>query len=189
MAVKKTGKAHSIPHAALKLAAAKPWMTIRMEDVARTAGISLARLKKEFPDKTALLPAIVSLIDDETAKNAKNIRPETPLHDRLFEVMMARFDALQTRRKAIHSLTKASLQDPVMAATVLRSQLRAARSMLRFARIETQSLETLVQQTGLLGAYLYAFRAWLSDDSPDMAITMRAVDQSLRSAEKIIAFL
>jgi len=46
-----------------------------------------------------------------------------------------------------------------------------------------------VRTKGLAVLYLAAMRAWLSDDSADLARTMAVLDRGLRQAEAAIRFL
>ena len=57
--------------------------------------------------------------------------------------------------------------------------------MLEAAGISSSGCTGSVKVNGLALLYLDAIRAWMNDDSPDMARTMAAVDKGLRRAEQI----
>jgi ubiquinone biosynthesis protein COQ9 len=56
--------------------------------------------------------------------------------------------------------------------------------MLEAADISTDGITGVVAVKLTAAAYLAAFRAWLRDDSPDLAPTMAALDRRLRGIER-----
>ena len=75
-------------------------MTLR--DVAEAAGLGLADLYRLYPDKVALVAAFMARIDAEVlAGTPSQSDPEETARDRLFDVMMRRYDALRPYRAAL----------------------------------------------------------------------------------------
>ena len=92
--------APSTPSSAL--IAEKGFAEVTLRDVAAAAGLGLADLYRLYPDKVALAAAFMARIDAEVlAGTPRQIDPEETARDRLFDVMMRRYDALQPHRAAL----------------------------------------------------------------------------------------
>lgn len=168
--------------AALALAAERSWRDIGLADIATAAGLSMADLYPRFSSKQAVLAAFSRRIDaavlDEPAPGA-----EEPARDRLFDVLMRRFDALQPHRVALGSILRDQLRAPGEALGGLGQLCRSMAWMLTAARIPTEGLAGRLRVQALAAIYLAALRVFLRDESPDLARTMAALDGYLRRAE------
>lgn len=184
--VKKADIPRHIVTTALALAASQGWRDTRLGDIADAAKLPLGEVLAVYPSKAAIIAAYSRRIDDEVLKAIDPDLTGEPPRDRLFDVMMRRFDALSPDRDAVRSIINASLRDPVSAvcgAFVLR---RSMVMMLEAARIGASGLSGVVRMKGLSAIYLSVLRVWLDDDSEDMAQTMSALDSRLRRAEFFI---
>ncbi|MEQ9447880.1 MAG: hypothetical protein RLN70_03125, partial [Rhodospirillaceae bacterium] len=112
---------------------------------------------------------------------------DTP-RDRLFELMMRRFDVLNKHREGFRSIITATTRDPCGASVVACRLHHSLSSLLTAAGISTRGFIGLVRIKGLAAVGAYALRAWLKDDSADMAKTMAALDKALARAEAVANF-
>ncbi len=180
--VKKADRPSHIVKTALALAANQGWRDTSLGDIAEAAKLPLGELLAIYPSKSAIIAAYSRRIDDAVLKGDDPDMAGEPPRDRLFDVMMRRFDALAPDRDAVRSIVSASLCDPVSAvcgAFILR---RSMVMMLEAARISASGLSGVVRMKGLSAIYLSVLRVWLKDDSEDMASTMSALDRALRRA-------
>lgn len=166
--------------AALRLAAERPWDQVGLRDIAEAAGTTLADLRGKLPSKAAVLTAFNRAIDDEVLRKAPRPTAGQPERDRLFEVMMARFDAMQPHKAAIRSILKSPSAD----AALLWSLVRSQHWMLTAAGIDSEGPLGRARLAGLLSVYAAAFRTWLDDDDAGLAKTMAVLDRRLRSGER-----
>jgi ubiquinone biosynthesis protein COQ9 len=171
-----------IIEAALRLAAAKPWHDVAILDIAEAAAVSLAEMKKEFPSKAAILMGFSRAIDDLVLKGVTK-RPDSPARDALFEVLMARFDAMQPYRQGLRSIVGAGLPDMALMQRLFSSQAW----MLNAAGVPLNGISGTVRVFGLTSVYASVFRTWLDDDDAGQARTMAALDRRLRRGEGSIA--
>lgn len=171
--------------AALHVAAKKPWHEVTLDQVAKAGKVSLAATREAFPNMAAIPPAVVAYIDVQTAANASGVDDESTPRDHLFEILMARFDIMQSHRHGLLAIAEACRQSPSLGLTVLRQQWTAMQTMLRIAGLEPDAAQT----TGLLAIYHHVLRCWMRDSSADMAKTMATLDRSLTRAETIIVAL
>lgn len=177
---KKSHAPDAVIDAALALAAEKGWRRLALADIAERAGLTLAELVEHFPDRTAILAAYADRID--RAMMAGEIdRTETP-RDRLFDVIMRRFDAMAGDRKALAAILRQSTDDPKALLCGGRRYLRSMALTLESAGISASGLRGFVKVQAIATIYLYVFKIFLDDDSADHARTMAALDKSLRRA-------
>ena len=85
--------------ATLQLAAEKPWSEIPLAEIAAASGLSLIELYRLFPSKLAILDALARRTD--AAVLAAPADADDAPRDRLFDVLMRRFDALVPYKPAL----------------------------------------------------------------------------------------
>jgi len=175
--------------AALRLAAKKSWNTLTLEQIASAAKISRAQLQKIISEKNKLLPLIVDFIGERTAAGVGKINPREAAHDRLFQVMMARFDVLQDYRAGILSLFEEFRRDPSLARLILPAQIQSMQTALKIAHLELSGITSQLSAFGLLAVYYRALWCWKKDQTQDMSRTMAALAQGLRCADRLAAIL
>lgn len=169
--------------AALRLAAERPWSQITLDDIAQSAMMPLAELRKEAHGKDHILALLIRAIDDDVLAKTP-VRPSSQgRRDRLFEVIMSRFDALAPYRSALRSILKDAGPSPIVA----RAGLRSMRWMLEAAGISTSGPGGPLRVMGLAQVYRSVLSVWVEDDDPGLARTMAALDRRLRRAEQTIS--
>lgn len=178
---RKAPAADRIVTAALELAAEQGWSRTTLAAIAARAGLGLAELHAEFPDRAAIVAAFLDRIDREVLAAAPEAgdRPR----DRLFDVIMRRFDALAPHKAAILAMLRDAPFDPAGSLMLVPRFGRSLAWMLEAAGLSAAGLCGLARVQGLAAVYAAAFRAWTRDDSPDQAATMAALDRALRRAE------
>lgn len=184
-----TASDDAIIAAAMKLAAERGWRDLSLVEIAREAGLPLSDVHARFPWKTCILTAL-SKRADETVMAADD--PEAasePARDRLFDVMMRRFDALQPYREGVARVMHDLPRDPASSAVVLLRTECAMAAMLEAAGLSTDGLRGIARVKALTAICLATLRTWREDDSPDMARTMSALDGYLRRIEGPAAML
>ena len=175
--------------AALELAASRGWGEVALRDIAAEAGVPFAALHSRFPSRQAILAAFSRDIDAKLLAASDSDPPEGSARDRLFDLVMRRFDLLQPHREGLRSIIRATARDPLAAACGARSLARAMATTLEAAGIPAAGLSGLVRIKGLSAIYLAVLRRWLRDDSEDRAATMALLDRLLTRAESGIAML
>ena len=176
--------------AALELAALQGWRHTTMADVAEAARLPLGEVLAIYPSKAAVVSAFARTIDAKVLEGDDPDLAGQPPRDRLFDVMMRRFDALGPHKQATRAIVGAALCDPASAvcgAFVLR---RSMALMLEAAHIGSPGVcggvRGILRVKGLAAIHLAVLRVWFGDDSDDMAPTMAALDKRLRQAESLV---
>lgn len=182
MADQRTTSLERLVDAALGLAAARPWAQISLNEIAKAAGLSLAELHEAAPTKSHVVRAFLKRID---AAVLAGPAPEfsEPVRDRLFDVLMRRFDALKPHKDAVASIVEGFSRDPVAALCGWPGLLRSMSWMLEAAGLDASGLRGALRAKGLALVWLAALRTFLTDSSEDLSATMAALDKALKRAE------
>lgn len=170
--------------AALQLAAEKGWPSVTMQAVARRAKIKLADLRELFADRYDILAAYGRMLDRRVLESMGEGRADEKPRDRLFEILMERFDALNDHRDGVCAILDTVLPDPKQTIVTLPHLCRSMGWMLDAAGIETSGLKGVAKVMGLMAIYADTLRTWHHDDSADLSKTMAALDKNLARAEK-----
>ena len=112
---------------------------------------------------------------------------EGPVRERLFDILMRRFDFLQTHRAGVLALLRALPAEPPLALCLARATVTSMGWMLEGAGVSAQGLRGEIRKKGLALVWGYGMRAWVRDDSADLTATMAAVDKALDRADALAA--
>ena len=188
MAKKATVRKADIPKraiaAALELAEERDWRRVSLHDIAERAGVTLADLHGQFSSRDAILSAFVRGIDAQVLKSVDAEDAAESPRNRLFAVIMNRFDALAPHKPAIAAIMRDCGGDMLTVASSLCRLISSMAWMLEGAGISSAGLRGALRAKGLAVIYCATIRVWLSDDSADMAKTMAALDRHLDCAER-----
>ena len=169
----------------LGLIAEKGFAAVALRDVAEAAGVGMADLYRVYPDKMALAGAFMARIDAAVlAGTPRQSDPEETARDRLFDVMMRRYDALKPYRAALGALRRAGTRDPLLALALGPALRRSMAAMLEAAALPSDGLAGAMRQNGLLAIHYAVARVFDRDDTVDLSKTMAALDSRLKTAEK-----
>ncbi|MGO1118715.1 TetR family transcriptional regulator [Rhodovibrionaceae bacterium A322] len=188
---KKKDPALEIQAAALRLAEQQKWADVSLRDIAAEASLPLSEVYPHYRSKVAILRAFTDRIDLEVlaqveAEKAATDGQSEGRRDRLFDVLMMRFEALQPHRLALASIAQAQLRNPLMGLTTSCQLDRSMNWMLEAAEIDCRGLGGFVRRKGILAAYLGTLRVFLKDDSEDLAKTMATLDKYLQRGEQAL---
>lgn len=167
----------------LALTLEKGWMKTGLSDIASHAEVSLAELHEHYPSKIAILGACMKRVDHAVLAGTPAPSDAETVRDRLFDVMMRRFDALKPDKEAVSALLRDVQRDPPTALFLMCRAKRSMRWMLEAAGISTGGLVGKIKIKGLLAIYMTTLRVWLRDDTEDMGKTMAFLDKRLARAE------
>ncbi len=125
----------------LGLIADRGYGEVSLRDVGEAAGLGLAELYRLYPDKLALVQAFMARIDGEVlAGTPASLDAEETVRDRLFDLLMRRYDALQPHRPALTAIRRAGLRDPLMALVLGPALMRSMAAMLEAAGVPARGV-------------------------------------------------
>jgi AcrR family transcriptional regulator len=177
-------EADRIIDAMLALVPTEGWRRLSLSAIAAAAELPILQVYRVFHSKQAILCALYHRLDQIVLADPPAAERDERPRDRLFDLLMRRFDALQPYKPALDVLRRELLGSPVTALCAGASFLRSMRWMLEAADIPTGGVRGAIAVKLAGAAYLSAMRVWQSDDSPDLARTMAALDPRLRRVER-----
>lgn len=183
--VRKADLPKHIVHTALDLAVSRGWYNTSLADIAAAAKVPLAQLYAIYPSKGAIVAAFSKQIDEQMLAVAEEEEAEGSPRDRLFDVLMQRFDALKPHKAAVEAILADAGRDPPATLCALPRFMQSMAWMLEAAGINSSGCAGALRAKGLACVYLSTLRVWLNDETPDMARTMAALDKRLRYAERL----
>ena len=187
--LKKAGKAKlkaRLVDAALTLAETKGWRDLSMAEIAEAAGVPLAEALKVTPSKTAILSAFSQKIDAKVLNEVEDEVSDEPARDRLFDVLMSRYDLLWPYRPALRAILGDLPTDPGALVGAMSPALESVQWMLEAADIDTSGGRGAIRVRAIGVIYAANLRVWLNEESQDMAKTMADLDRRLRRAESLM---
>ncbi|MFL9826998.1 TetR/AcrR family transcriptional regulator [Rhodoplanes sp. SY1] len=169
----------------MALLAEQPWETIGFGDIAARAGVSLAELRGQFSGKLAILAAHIKEIDREVLDADHDDMTDEPTRERLFDVLMRRFEALAPYKDSIRSLLQSARTNPPLALALNNFAVNSMQWMLAGAEIRASGPTGLIRAQGLALLYANVMSTFLDDDEPGHARTMAALDRALGRGQQL----
>ena len=177
--------AKRMAEAAVELASERGWRDVSLADVAARAELPLPDAYRVAPTKAHLLAQLIAATNLVVLEGGMADRAEAP-RDRLFDVLMRRFDAMQARRGGMVAILRDLPLDPLSALCALPQFGQSLGWMLEAAGISSAGVVGALKVKGLAVVYLSTLRVWLDDKTADMARTMAALDKNLICAERAL---
>ncbi len=164
---------------ALELIGEKGWAQFELKDLADNK-ISLAKVHQHYPSRLSLLESLGDYIDQTTLETMDAFDPSETQKDRLFSVMMTRFDALAPIKPAVKSLWQDAWKDPLTISCSLPMGINSLSWLLQASGIDTTGIRGALRIKAFGVCYLSTVWTWLSDETEGLDVTMAALDINLQ---------
>lgn len=175
--------------ALLALLGEKSFEEISLGEVATRADLTLAQLRSLFSSTLAILAAHAKETDRAVLEGIDPGMHEEPARERLFDVLMRRFELLAPHKAAMRSLLRSAGRHPSLALAFNAITARSQRWMLEAAEIGTGGPRGVLRAQGLAVLYANVMRTWLRDDDPGLARTMAELDRALGRGQRLSGLL
>jgi AcrR family transcriptional regulator len=180
------GPADRIAGAAVILAGQRGWRSLALGDIANHAGVTLEALARHYVCRPEILDGFERMMDRRMLAGAAAGDIDDKPRDRLFDIIMERFDGLLPYRDGVRRITRELPFDPASGLVLATAMPRSVAWMFAGARI-TLSGPTAPLKLAALGAvYLSAFRVFLNEDGQDIPKTMAVLDRNLDRASAFL---
>jgi hypothetical protein len=161
--------------AALALAADRPWSQISLLDIAAKAELGFADLYGRANGKGAVMDHLSRRFDRSALVTAAE---PGEVHDRLFEAVMARIEAMEPHRHALIAISHE--EGPASMGPRLISTSKA---LLETAGINTEGLKGMARQVAMTAVWARIVQVWRDDDGA-LNRTMAEIDQRLKDLRR-----
>ncbi len=176
----------ALVRAAFALAGRNGWTAVNVAEAARSTGLDLARARGRFPGRAAILLRLGRMADQAALAQTP---VEGSVRDRLFYLVMERLDVLQDHRAGVLALLRRLPFEPGTALMLDAATRRSLRWLLEAAGVSTIGLRGELRAQGLYLVWLWAVRAWQTDETDDLSPTMSAVDSALQRVGRLAEWL
>lgn len=172
-----------LARAALSLAAAAPWRELTLVQLADAA----SRPVSDFYGASLgeAVDCVEEAFDRAIGDDLDKLDPGQSVRDRLFELIMRRFEAMEPHRAAVIAMEAGQDRDPVLMGAAHQRHVRCARWVLALAGLEADGMTGNARAQGLGVIIGQARAAWRGDDAGDFNKTMASLDKNLRRAEEM----
>jgi AcrR family transcriptional regulator len=165
--------------AALSLAAERPWTEISLRDIAAKAEVPLADLYAHAPGKSQVIDWLSRRFDLAALKSNEDEGPQA--HDRLFEAVMRRLEAIEPHRAALIAVHHGEGVGP----SITRWPL-TARALLEGAGIDASGARGAARVLAMTGVWARVLQVW-RDDEGALNRTMAEIDLRLKQMRQGLA--
>jgi hypothetical protein len=166
----------------LAILAQQGWRCYPTASLASALGIAEPQLQACFPSPGSVITALNRYLNQAMLDGYAVVVGES-VRDRLFDLIMRRFDAMLPYRPALVRLTRDWWCHPLLKASVLETTKGTIALMLRQAGGPTHGWQKSLAEAGLTLLYADTMRIWLKDDSSDQGQTMARLERNLERAD------
>lgn len=168
--------------AALALAAEKPWSQITLAEIAAKAGLTLQDFHG-VGGREEIVEAMDAYFDRDMS--ADGVPEDTSSRERLFDVIMKRFEAMEPYRAGLRELMKFRETSLTHVVRLPAHRHASAAWALASAGLDDDSgAPASLKRITIAFVIATTERAWRREKSADFALTMAALDKGLRQAEE-----
>ena len=176
---------NKVVQSALKVGASEGWKAVTPDRIAKDADLSMGQVIALSATPACAAALVLQHVNERVLDQVHAVDMRDTAKDRLFEVMMIRFDVLQTHRDGVVALARYLRRRPGAFVCLAPNALHAMALMLSAAGLGADGLRGVIRAKALSVAYATTFRVWLKDDSADMAQTMSALDKALSQLRRL----
>ena len=174
-----------IAAAFLTLLAEKRIEQIGLAEIAEAAGVTLADLREQFASPLAILAAHFKAVDRAVLAADFSDMADEPARERLFDVLMRRFEIMAPQREAVRSLARSARRNPPLALALNGLAVRSQQWMLTAAAIPASGPRGMIRAQALAVMFGSALRVWVDDEDEGLARTMAALDRALGRGQRL----
>lgn len=164
------------------------WAGWSPTELAASTGYGLAEIYEAFPVPSALARRLGERLDRVMLAMPAGELDGLSHRERLFELLMRRFDAMRPFKSGLGRLAREARGEPEIMLASLCNLDRMAGWLIEMAELPYHGIEARFARRALMFAYARLFRVWINDDSADLAETMAELDKRLDQLERLAGF-
>ncbi len=165
-----------------------PWQQLTIPTLIAQLELDSEKIPSSLKSKEGLLKGLIRLIDEETLDLFGEGPKEVSLHDRLFDLVMCRFDAMAPYKKGLKSIWDELPTHPLFFLPALIQGFFSLNHLLEKIGFDQNPFCDKLYLGSFAVFYLSAIRVWHKDETPDQSQTMAYVDQGLKKLNALLTF-
>ena len=172
--------------AMLDMVARDGWSLVSLDAVADYAGVSGSDAYALCADRGQLLDAYARRVDVAACAETQAGSDPAARYDALLDILMSRFETLQTHRDAVMRLVREMPRDPKTLLQCLPQSQRTFAYLAAAAGYPDKGLAARLLVKAISAVWLATQRDWMRDESSDLSVTMASLDRNLSRALDLI---
>ncbi|MCS7268637.1 MAG: hypothetical protein N2038_02330 [Geminicoccaceae bacterium] len=173
---------------AWKLVAEKGWRGFSPIELARRTGRPLPEIYAVFTEPRDLLRALGHRLDAAMLDVPLAELERLSVRERLFELLMRRFEAMRPFRDGLAAAGREVWCDPALLCGTIANLERGSYWLLEASEAGLSGIWARLGRCALQIAYVRVFRVFLEDDTADLSRTMAELDKRLGELESLARF-
>ena len=165
----------------------RPLTELTVTNIAAHADVDVALAVAVAGDPQQLVLGKMAALDDqalmESFADIQDAGP-VPTREKILEALMHRFEVYAPYRTQIRALSRAARGRPDLGVALGIGLQSVTRRMLAMAGDHCDGWRGIMRIKGVAGVVMVVAGAWMKDDSPDLAPTMKELDRRLQQAEE-----
>ena len=166
----------------LSLLKNKTFSKITMKEIYFSAKIHPPEAYKVVKNKKDILILINNYFNEEVYKKTYNIKGSN-VNDRIFEILMTRFEVLNIHRVAVIKIFDYLIKKPDMFIFFAPLMIDSLKNILELSESKSDGFFGKMKVEGFLIVYISIFLVWKKDKTKNLEKTMVAIDNHLKKAE------
>ena len=164
------------------------WQEFEISELSDRSGVQPSEIGEKYRDKNSILVAFAEYIDRQTleALDEEIKSPAIPVRERLLEVLLVRFDVLTPYKAGIVELLKQAPKDPAMLITGSKSLKKSMCLSLEAVGLSSAGISGMLKIKGLGAVFLLGLNAWSRDESDNLDVASRILDERLKLIENFV---
>lgn len=174
-----------IIHKSFELIEKIGWERFSFQKLSEKEKIPLNFLKTNYKCKYTVIEKFSQMIDRQVESNIRaDDLMDSSIKDKLFELIMLRFDELESFKKALKNIFLSTKKNPLLISIISKNLLNSFDFYLEVSNSYQNSPTDIFKKNFLLLIYSLVFETWLNDNSEDLSKTMSQLDKYLSIAEQ-----
>ena len=109
---------------------------------------------------------------------------DASVQEKLIEGLIHRFECFTPKRQQMQALHMAVMRDLGLGLALLNQLMRSIDRLLELCGDESRGIKRMLRTKGVCAVVLRIRSTWMSDDTPDLAQTLKQIDSELETARE-----
>jgi hypothetical protein len=164
----------------IKAMKSNDYQSCTLDVIAGDMAISVDCVRRYFPTQSSLLDAWFAKIDHAMVQESPEMQADEPVKERLFDLLMTRFEVMQDDKQALSSLRQSAFKDPFLLGHIALLSQRSMGRVLGAAGLSCEGLQGFMRLQALQAVYIHVANSWLTtSEGPELEQTMVLLDRHL----------
>ena len=162
-----------------------PFADLTLSQLADEAGLETE--SAGLASMTDLACFAVAQIEEQALAETENDfldASDASIQEKLLEGLIHRFECFTPKRHQMQALYMAAMRDLGLGLALLNQLMRSIDRLLELCGDESRGIKRMIRIKGVCAVVMRVRSIWMSDDTPDLAQTLKKIDIELEKARE-----